>query len=149
LRARLAELARSLGLSDRVSLPGRKSQEELAQYFADADLFVLPCVPASDNDRDGIPNTLIEAMAMELPIISTRFSGIPELVTTDSGVLVEPDDVEGLADALAYLLGNASERRRMGEAGRRRVLASFTVGGSAERLQQTFARFLLGDGRQT
>src|SRR5262249_18496038 len=60
LRQDLERLAERLDLKDRVRLRGRLFQEQLLEYYAAADLFVLPCIPASDADRDGIPNTLIE-----------------------------------------------------------------------------------------
>jgi glycosyltransferase involved in cell wall biosynthesis len=144
LRDDLQRLALELGVSARVRLQGRKFQEELLDYFAEADVFVLPCVPASDDDRDGIPNTLIEAMALEVPVVSTRFSGIPELVTHERhGLLVEPSDVAGLADAIAYVLDHPRRAREMGEAGRDRVLQDFAIETSGARLQALFASFPL------
>jgi len=142
LRGSLTELVKSLGLEGRVTMVGPKHQDELSGYYRSADVFVLPCIPASDQDRDGIPNTLIEAMAMEVPVVSTRFSGIPELVADrTSGLLVEPGDTEGLADALAHLLDRPDERTRLGRAGRERVLDAFAIEGSARRLQSVFAAF--------
>ena len=142
LRQALEEQTRRLGLDSRITFAGRKLQEELVAYYASADVFVMPCIPASDNDRDGIPNTLIEAMAMEVPVVSTRFSGIPELVADGvNGRLVEPGDVDGLAEALAQMIGHPDERRRMGKAGRHRVLDRFTIERSAECIRDTFEAF--------
>lgn len=136
----LKQLAQDLGLNGRVKFHGRIFQEQLVDYYSAADVFVLPCIPASDQDRDGIPNTLIEAMAMQVPVVSTCFSGIPELVVDGStGLLVEPDDVLALAEAMAKLLEDPDCRRRMGQDGRQRVLQHFTVQGSASKLQGIFA----------
>ena len=64
-----------------------------------------PARIAADGDRDGIPNVLLEAMAMGLPVVASRVSGIPELVASGvNGVLVEPDDPTSLADAIGHLL---------------------------------------------
>lgn len=140
LRQDLERLVAKLKLTHRVRFRGRIFQEQLLDYYAAADLFVLPCIPASDADRDGIPNTLIEAMAMQLPVISTRFSGIPELVVDGStGVLVEPDNVPALAEAMHTLLGNPVLRQRMGQAGRQRVVQHFAIENSAARLYEIFA----------
>jgi glycosyltransferase involved in cell wall biosynthesis len=139
LRRPLEELAAELGLGDRVHFAGKLFQEDLIRHYAAADVFALLCMPASDEDRDGIPNTLIEAMAMELPVVSTTFTGVPELVTHgETGLLVETDDVAGAARSLISLLGDAERRREMGEAGRRRVAADFTIAGSARRLNDAF-----------
>jgi glycosyltransferase involved in cell wall biosynthesis len=68
-------------------------------------VYVQPSRVAADGDRDGIPNVLLEAMAMGLPVVATRVSGIPELVQhRRNGLLVEPDDPAALADAIATLI---------------------------------------------
>jgi glycosyltransferase involved in cell wall biosynthesis len=139
LRGPLEALVAQLGLGDRVHLVGKLFQEDLIRRYAAADAFALLCMPASDDDRDGIPNTLIEAMAMELPVVSTTFTGVPELVGDgETGFLVESDDVSGAARALRTLIEDPERRRAMGEAGRRRVAAGFTIGGSARRLNDLF-----------
>jgi glycosyltransferase involved in cell wall biosynthesis len=139
LRQSLAAHAVALGVAGQVRWLGALDQEELAARYAGADVFALLCVPASDDDRDGIPNTMIEAMAMELPCVSTRFSGVPELVIEgETGVLVEIGDVAGAADALAGLFADPARRRAMGAAGRRRVVEAFTIERSAANLAAAF-----------
>jgi colanic acid/amylovoran biosynthesis glycosyltransferase len=138
-RAGLEALADRLGLSDRVHFLGKMFHEQLVAEYAAADVFALLCVPASDDDRDGIPNTLIEAMAMELPVVSTRFSGIPELVTDGAtGFLTETADHRGAASALRTLLRDPALRMRMGIAGRTRVAAAFTVDAATAALDEMF-----------
>jgi colanic acid/amylovoran biosynthesis glycosyltransferase len=69
------------------------------------DVYVLPCVWAADNDVDGLPQMLMEAMACGLPAISTRLVGIPDLIRDgETGLLVEANDAAGLADAIARLM---------------------------------------------
>ena len=141
LRVRLEALIAEYDLASRVALLGRLYQDELRQRYAAADLFALFCVPASDDDRDGIPNVMIEAMATGLPVVSTRFSGIPELVVDgETGRLVAVDDETADAEALRSLLGDPELRRRMGSAGRRRVLDGFTTEASAAKLDTVFSR---------
>jgi glycosyltransferase involved in cell wall biosynthesis len=143
LRGKLEALARELHLDDRVRFVGKMFHDELIEQYAAADLFALLCVPASDDDRDGIPNTLIEAMAMELPAVSTRFSGVPELVTDgETGLLVDTDDHDGAVAALRVLLRDSDLRHRMGVAGRRRVRDAFTIEASTAALDETFQSFI-------
>jgi glycosyltransferase involved in cell wall biosynthesis len=143
LRAELEALKDELQLGGRVRFLGKMFHDELIDHYAEADVFALLCVPASDDDRDGIPNTLIEAMAMELPVVSTRFSGVPELVVDgETGLLVETDDHSGAVTALRTLLNRADLRARLGRAGRRRVREGFTIQASAAKLDATFTSLL-------
>ena len=143
LRRDLEQLTDELGLGERVHFHGRLFQEQLIEHYAAADLFVLPCIQAADGDRDGIPNVLIEAMAMQLPIISTRFSGVPELVVDAStGVLVEPDNVPALVEAMRGLLDDPARGHSLGQAGRQRVIEGFTIERSATTLHHLFASLI-------
>src|SRR4051812_43813611 len=105
LKQPLQQLIDSLGLADRVKLTGTEiKQEEIPAFMAGGDVYCLPCVWASDNDVDGLPQMLMEAMACGLPAISTRLVGIPDLVIDGrTGLLVEPNNVEQLADAIEKL----------------------------------------------
>src|SRR6185295_11456421 len=100
--AAVEALIEELGLSDVVRRHGEASHEELRELYSRAALVVQPCIVAADGDRDGIPNVLVEAMAMGRPVVSTRVSGIPELIQDgENGRLVEPGDPEALSAALA------------------------------------------------
>jgi glycosyltransferase involved in cell wall biosynthesis len=139
LRARLEAQADALGLTDRVRFLGALPHDEVVARYAEATAFVLPCVTASDGDRDGIPNVILEAMAMGLPVVSTRHSGIPEAVEDgETGLLVEPGDTDALADALATLLADPERGDWMGAAGRRRVEKVFDVEINVRRLAEEF-----------
>ena len=139
LRPTLEKLVSELGLEDAVRLPGRIVGDTLRDRYARADMFALLCVEASDGDRDGIPNTLVEAMAMELPVVSTRYSGVPELVDDGtSGVLVAPGGVAAAAEALRRLLADPALSARMGRAGRHRVLRDFSLEASVAALDRIF-----------
>jgi glycosyltransferase involved in cell wall biosynthesis len=97
------------------------------ERYAGADVFVLPSLVASDGDRDGIPNVILEAMAMELPVVSTAHSGIPEAVEDGvTGVLVAPGDADALAEALARILADP-DRGRLGIEGRLRIAERFDL----------------------
>jgi glycosyltransferase involved in cell wall biosynthesis len=143
-RLLLEDLIRTNGLSEYINLVGVVFQEKLKDYLGKADFFVLPCVVSKDGDRDGIPNVLIEAMAMEIPVISTLVSGIPELITHGKeGLLVPEKDETALADAMAFLLEKGDIRGQMGEAGRKRVEADFDISKTSAQLSEIFKKELL------
>jgi colanic acid/amylovoran biosynthesis glycosyltransferase len=126
-------------LGDVVELIGALDHAAVVARLRRASVFALPCVTAADGDRDGIPNVILEAMAMEVPVVSTRHSGIPEAVEDgQSGVLVEPHAPSALSNAIASLLDDPRQRRRFGERGRQIVLASFDIDDNAHRLLRRF-----------
>jgi len=125
-RAQLEEEINQAGLSQKVELPGALPQEEVVNQYEQANLFVLPAVMAESGDQDGIPNVILEAMAMELPVVSTWSSAIPEVVHDQhNGLLVPQKDPGALADAIARLLQNQKLSEQLGMAGRKTVLANF------------------------
>jgi glycosyltransferase involved in cell wall biosynthesis len=143
LRDQLARQIRELGLEDRVGLSGALPHPAVVERYRRASVFVLPCVVAADGDRDGIPNAILEAMAMALPVVSTPISGIPEVVRDgETGLLVPAGDDAALADALARLLGDPALRASLGECGREFVTSEFDITRNVRRLAAAFA-----DGR--
>jgi glycosyltransferase involved in cell wall biosynthesis len=131
----LQSLIDELDLGGTVVLRGSLPHAEVLSRLNQASAFALGCVVASDNNRDGIPNVLLEAMAAGVPVVSTRLSAIPELVRDgENGLLVSPGDHEALASALARLLEDPGLAARLGEAGRRTVEHDFDVRRNAERL---------------
>lgn len=103
--AQLRALVAQKGLEDRITLTGEAlKQEDIPAFMYAGDLYCLHCVWASDNDVDGLPQMLVEAMACGLPSVSTNLVGIPDLVIDgETGLLVEPGDAEALAQALIKL----------------------------------------------
>ncbi|UEM03553.1 glycosyltransferase family 4 protein [Skermanella rosea] len=134
LKALKAEAER-LGLSDRISWRGAQPQDVVIRHYAEADLFFLPSRLARDGDRDGLPNVLMEAQVMGLPVVATRMAAIPELVIEgETGVLVDPGDAAALADALAALGRDPETRRRLAAAGGSRVRGRFGAGAGLDHL---------------
>jgi colanic acid/amylovoran biosynthesis glycosyltransferase len=128
LTARIVEL----DLRPRVRLLGALPHEAVVEKYRETTIFALPCVTGPDGDRDGIPNVILEAMAMGLPVVSTRHSGIPEAVEDGrTGLLVPPEDPEEIANAIARLLEDALLRERLGSRGRERVKEVFDVEANA------------------
>jgi glycosyltransferase involved in cell wall biosynthesis len=126
--AELQALIADLGLEGSVTLRGALRHEEVIALYSRASMFVLPCRKTSEGDLDGIPNVIAEAMAMELPVISTGVSAIPELLDDGvNGLLAPVDDPAGLAERMARLLDDPALRAELGRSGRRSVLGCFDV----------------------
>jgi len=124
--AALAARIESAGLAGHVHLAGKLPRDQVLERYARASVFVQPSRIAADGDRDGIPNVLLEAMAMGLPVVATRVSGIPELVRDGvNGLLVEPDAPLALADAIERLLREPWLAASFGQAARARVAEAF------------------------
>ena len=137
LRSILEQQIRNLSLESHVTLSGALPHESVIAQMKSSTMFVLPCVMGSDGDRDGIPNVILEAMAMQLPVISTNHSGIPEVVIDEvNGLLVPPGDATSLAQAMVRLLDQPELRRQMGERGRQLVTEKFDARHNASLLLQ-------------
>lgn len=123
---RLQAAIAQLRLDGCVQLAGTMNHAALIRRYDEAAVFAAPSRITADGDRDGIPNVMLEAMAMELPVVASRVSGIPEVIEDGvNGALVEADDAQALADALARVLADAPLRARLGAAARRTVLERF------------------------
>jgi colanic acid/amylovoran biosynthesis glycosyltransferase len=129
-------------LHDLVHFEGRRTRAEILELLGVADVLVAPSVPSQDGRREGIPVVLMEAMACGLPVVSSRLSGIPELVDDGrSGLLVSPGDVSGLAAAIQVLHGDEALRRRLGSAGRAKVEQGFSLDSNAARRADLYYSF--------
>jgi colanic acid/amylovoran biosynthesis glycosyltransferase len=137
LRSTLEQQIRNLSLESYVTLCGALPHESVIRQLKSSVMFVLPCITGSDGDRDGIPNAILEAMAMQLPVVSTLHSGIPEVVTNEfNGLLVPSADSKSLAEAIARLLDHPGLRHQMGERGRQIVAENFDAKHNASQLLQ-------------
>jgi colanic acid/amylovoran biosynthesis glycosyltransferase len=133
-RETLMALVRDSELADHVALVGNVGQHHIGAHYASADVFCLPSL------SEGLPVVLLEAMAMELPIVATRVAGVPELIAHgENGLLVDPGDHEALIAALEDLASNAARRAEMGREGRKTVLSGFLLERSASQLRALFA----------
>lgn len=134
LHAELAARITERGLADCVRLLGGLGQDELPGQYAWADVF---CLPSHD---EGVPVVLMEALATELPVLTTRIAGIPELVRDGAdGVLVEPGDLDALAAGLRVLGGSPERRAALGRHGRATVMREYRSSVNAALLAQRFA----------
>jgi glycosyltransferase involved in cell wall biosynthesis len=120
LRANLEQQAKSLGIAETVRFLG--IQTDVASYLAAADLFVLT------SDTEGVPAAVLEAGLLDLPVVATQVGGLPECVLDgETGLLVEPQDEEGLARALCILLQDPVLRNDMGARAKEWVSDHFTL----------------------
>jgi glycosyltransferase involved in cell wall biosynthesis len=135
----LKQLIHEYGLKDVITLRGACRQPEVLQAYQEHDIFVLACVVLPDGGRDGIPVVLMEAMAMQMPVISTPVSGIPELVHHgETGWIVPERDVVAIAEAITRLTADKPLRQRMGRNGRALVEREFEIRGNVTRLANVF-----------
>ncbi|MCF7220936.1 glycosyltransferase [Marilutibacter chinensis] len=131
----LQRQAAALGVAHRIVFTGAQPQELIRAWMNSATVFALPSQVAADGNRDGIPVALMEAMASGCPVISTRVSGIPELIENGAnGLLVEPGDPEALADAIQRLVEDEALGARLALQARRRIEEQFDARKEAGRL---------------
>ncbi len=132
-RSSLEAMVTQLGIQSAVTFHGSMNQERLRSLFAVAAVFVLPSF------AEGIPVALMEAMAMEIPCVSTFVAGIPELIDSGrNGILVPPSDSKLLADGIERLITDAAFRRSVGEAGRLKVMSCYNLQPNVDRLAGIF-----------
>lgn len=138
-RKRIEARIEKLNLGEIVSVPGAVSQEALVEIYRSATVFALPCRVLDNGDRDGIPNVLLEAMAVGLPVVSSPISGIPEAVhNNENGLLVGERDVSALASALELLLFDSDLRARLGTAAHETIINDFSADAMADRLANVY-----------
>ena len=137
----LKQKSAALGLADRIVWRGSQPQAEVIHLLGRGDVFALASVNQPDGDRDGIPNVLLEAMAMGCPVVATDAGAIAELIGHDeTGLLVPGDDRPALAYALAQLAQDTDLRKRLGLAAQRMVRAGFDTRLWADRLAGHIAK---------
>lgn len=138
-RGALEALARESGVTENVRFCGALSHEELLPLYRRAWLLLAPSRAMPDGRRDGIPNVVVEAMAMGVPCVGTRAGGLGEAILPgETGALAEPGDPASLAAAVEGLLRDPAGLERMGERARRRAGDGFDAARSFERLWALF-----------
>jgi colanic acid/amylovoran biosynthesis glycosyltransferase len=146
LRGQLERLIEERGMQAHIRLLGQRTHDETIRLLQGAHILIAPSVTAADGDQEGIPNVLKEAMALGLPVISTRHSGIPELVEDGvSGYLVNERDVDALADRLSYLIDHPEKWAEMGKAGRACVETNYDIKTLNDRLVGLYERVCHGE----
>jgi colanic acid/amylovoran biosynthesis glycosyltransferase len=143
----------SLRVRDSVRLHGVAAHDQVFDLLRTGRCFVQHSVTAPDGDSEGTPVSVLEAMAMGLPIVATRHAGIPDVVEEgSSGVLVDEHDVDGMAAAMLRFARDGALAQRAGSAARAAVARSFTLEKSLQRLLGILERAVLvgsGSGRRS
>ena len=122
-----------------MTLLGALEESQVLERYHRSQIFALACVRTRRGDQDGVPVALMEAMACEIPVITTPVAGIPSLVDHGrTGLLVEERDALGLANALEVLFRDGIMRRQLGERARWVILERFQIQQTAARLAETF-----------
>lgn len=140
-REKVASLIQALALDRHCRCLGTQTHTEVLRHFKESDLFVLGCEIAQNGDRDGIPNVLVESLAMGVPAISTHVSAISELlINEETGLTVPPSEPAAMAAAMERLLNDCALRERLQEGGKRYVSAHFDSSRSTRELAGIFRR---------
>lgn len=143
LRQDLEKLAGELGVSKNVRFTGFLNQDELRKEVYRAHLFLHPSRTSPDGNREGIPNSLLEAMASGAPVIATRHGGIPEAISTgESGILVDENDHHSLAIAAHSLMAQPSLMSKIAEAARVSVETNFSREANIRHLEDCYLRLM-------
>jgi colanic acid/amylovoran biosynthesis glycosyltransferase len=139
----LQTLARELNVDPRVSFTGFISQEQLRDIYYESDIFLHPSQTGRDGNQEGIPNSMLEAMASGLPVFATRHGGIPEAIENGvSGVLVPERDHEELARALLNAAQDPVFLSRIARSGAEVVRKNFDLRAQAQRLEDIYLRIV-------
>lgn len=141
-RPALAARAERLGIARRVRFHGALPHERVLGLYRQAHVFALGCRVLPNGDRDGVPNVLVEAMAMGVPVAATDVSALPELARHGETALVcPPDDPAALADNIGRLLADAALAARLTGAAREAVAREFDNAANIRRLADIFSRY--------
>ena len=126
LQQHLQSQARDLGIADKVFFRGFISQKELRELFYSSHIFLHPSETGADGNQEGVPNSMLEAMATGLPVFATIHGGIPEAIENDrSGILVSEKDYSALARKLLELVAAPNQLSRLTEEGAKSVAEKF------------------------
>lgn len=141
LEAQLHSRIEQQGLTSHVRLVGPRPQAEIIDIVRHATVFAAPCVVGNDGNRDGLPTTLLEAMALGTPCIATDVTAIPEVIRDGTtGLLVRQHDVPGLADAITRLLDDGDLRGALAGEARSLIEQDFNIKTNTARLRAIFGQ---------
>jgi colanic acid/amylovoran biosynthesis glycosyltransferase len=136
LLSKLEDLAQSLGVRERIHFTGFLNQNQLFDLYSSSHIFMHPSHCVMGHDQEGIPNSMLEAMATGLPVVATFHGGIPEAITNkESGLLVEEKDVDGLTRALVDLASQPDLAEAIGKCGSQVVHSEFEHAAQVEKLE--------------
>ncbi len=146
---KLKKEIKALKLRGAITLVGSLNQDQVRSLLTRSACLALPCVEAADGNMDALPTVLLEGLACGCPCISTKVSGVPEIIENEaSGLLVAPSDDAALSDALARVLQSPELHRNLATGGRRRAERLFDVRQNVARMKDWFADVLSAPARE-
>lgn len=140
IRKELEELIERKSLNDYIEMFGLIPHEKLIKMYRNNEvhIVILPSINTESGEHEGIPVSLIEAMAYSIPVISTNTGGIPELLSEDAGVMIEEKNPKQLAMAILKLIENRKSREKIGKQGRKRIFKEFNIQKNIKKLLELF-----------
>ena len=143
LRDEAHHLAESLGVADNITFKGFLAPDAIPREMVENHIFMLPCKTSKDGDKEGIPNSIKEAQASGMPVVSTLHSGVPEAVLNGkTGYLVEEGDTTALYERLIHLIDHPELWPEFGKAGRKHMENEFNIKNQTEKLESLYASIL-------
>jgi glycosyltransferase involved in cell wall biosynthesis len=134
------EMAASLGLKDNVEFAGFIPDEEIADYYSQASVFVLPSISSL---QEGFGIVALEALACQTPVVTTDIVGVAQdLKQIKGGIVIPPRDTHKLADAITQILSDAQMQKEMGQRGRKLVQEKYTWKGVASSMEKVYKEIL-------
>lgn len=127
----------ALGLMEHVNLLGKRNKDEVNSWYNKADVFLLTSV------YEGIPNVVLEAMAMELPVVTTRSGGVDEVIEHGKdGMIAELYDIQTVANHLQQIINNKAMAEEMGKQARQKIIADYTIDRQLKIFEQQYKALL-------
>src|SRR5262249_40188712 len=143
LLAELQNLARELDIEERVSFTGFISQDQLREVYYRSHIFLHPSQTGRDGNQEGIPNSMLEAMATGLPVFATEHGGIPEAIEHGvSGVLVRERDEFALVETLLDAVQDPTFLSGIAQTGAQAIRRNFDLATQAQRLEEIYLKLL-------
>jgi colanic acid/amylovoran biosynthesis glycosyltransferase len=141
----LQRLARELNIAEHVSFTGFVSQEQLREIYYRSHIFLHPSQTGGDGNQEGVPNSMLEAMATGLPVFATEHGGIPEAIENGvSGVMVPERDHQALTHVLLDAAKDPGFLSRVARTGAEAIRKNFDLSTQAQRLEEIYFRLIAG-----
>lgn len=139
IKQSLIKLVSDLGISDKVNFRGFLTGKDLMDCFMNADIFSHPSCITADGDREGIPNSLLEAMSYGLPVVATDHSGIPEVIKNrENGLLIDSHDIDSLTSSFIEIITNPHSSIKMAQKGRETINSRFSISACVTELEKAY-----------
>jgi colanic acid/amylovoran biosynthesis glycosyltransferase len=139
IKQSLMKLVSDLGISDKVNFRGFLTGKDLMDCFMNADIFSHPSCITADGDREGIPNSLLEAMSYGLPVVATYHSGIPEVIKNrENGLLIDSHDIDSLTSSFIEIITNPHLSIKMAQKARETINSRFSISACVTELEKAY-----------